>query len=159
MINEMDGHLLKDLLVNRALVSREYVDWAVGMTGGTTSTWLEQLLCAGAVDEEDVCRCIAETARVARCHPDSLLEVSPRSLARVPPETALEHRLISLGLDGEGYLHLVMVDPTDEAALAEVSFFSGKSVIREIASAGMIAWALHHYYGAETMLWPPPPKH
>jgi hypothetical protein len=156
--SDMHNYALKDLLVHRSLVSREYIDWAAEMTEGTTCTWLEQLLLVGAVDEESVCRCIAQTACVPRCEPQRLLELSPGALAIVPAEVAVEHRLISRGVDREGYLHLVMVDPTDAAALAEVAFFSGRGLIRQIAVAGVIAWALDHYYGARTVLWPRRPK-
>lgn len=159
LTHDMNGNALKEMLVRGALVSREYIGWAVETTDGMTCTWLEKLLLVGALDEEAVCRCIGDVARVPRCDPEMLRDLTPSALASVPSEVAVEHRLLPLGVDHEGYVHLVMVDPTDSAALEEVAFFSGRSVMRQIAVAGLIAWGLHHYYGARTVLWPRPPTH
>jgi hypothetical protein len=149
---------LSALLVRRGLVDLELILQAAETTKGTSCTWLEYLLLAGVLDEDQLCACLIGNERVQRCDLNELARVPHAVLASVPPDVAIEHRVVPVGVDADGYLRLVMVDPTDAVAVEEVGFFTGRSLLREVANASMVAWALHHYYGGESVLWPRAPQ-
>jgi type II secretion system (T2SS) protein E len=152
----MPDENLQALLLRHALITRAQLIWAVEFTRDTDRTWLEQLLLVNAVDEDEICTCVSHDLCVPRCSGDRLVGLTPAILARLPMELAIEHRIMPLGCDDEGDLQVAMVDPTDRAALQEIRFFAGR-VLRAVAPATSIAWALHEYCGVSSALWPRPP--
>ncbi len=150
----MSHSTLPGLLIRESLVTAEQILGALDATRGTDVTWLEQLLASGVLDENELSERTADVARLQRCEPQQLSAISPDVLDCIPADIAIEHRVIPLGIDGDGYLRVAMVDPTDDSAVEEIGFFAGRPVLREVASATALACALHHYYGARTLLWP-----
>jgi hypothetical protein len=136
------------------IVTAEQIEWAVESARANRSTWLEQLVALGLVDEERVCATISAQACVSRTDPRTLPHLPIDLVARLPAEVAIEHRVIPLGIEADGDLRVAMVDPLDSHAVEEVQFFAGRPVIREVIAASALAWALHYYHGVHSVLWP-----
>jgi type IV pilus assembly protein PilB len=145
---------LKALLLRQMLVTKEQIDWAVESSRGSRSTWLEQMVLHGLLNEERVSECVAAQACVPRCDLRRLAELPIAVVARLPAEVAVEHRVVPLGLEPDGDLLIGMVNPFDLEAVEEVQFFAGRPVMREVVTPTALAWALHHYHGVRSALWP-----
>jgi hypothetical protein len=146
---------LQALLVRRAITTRDHIRHAVTATHGTGVTWIEYLVLGGHLDDEIVARCVVRAAGVPSCDVARLSRIPPMVVALVPADLALEHRLVPVAIEPDGDVSLAMVDPTDQAAVEEVGFFLGRHVLREVARATAIAWALHAYYRANSALYAP----
>ncbi len=145
---------LKALLIRHMLITKEQVDWATESTRGSRCTWLEQLLLLGVLNEERVCECVSMQVCVPRCDLRRLANLPADVVARIPAEVAVEHRVVPMWVEPDGDLRVGMLDPLDSEALEEVQFFAGRRVLREVAVATAMAWALHHYHGVRSALWP-----
>ena len=145
---------LKALLIREMLVTKEQIDWAIDATRGSRSTWLEQLLLVGLVNEELVCAVVSAQACVPRFDDRKLGMLPVDVVARLPVEVATEHRVLPLALEPDGDMRIAMIDPLDTTALEEVQFFAGRPILREVVRATALAWALYHYHGVRSALWP-----
>jgi hypothetical protein len=152
----MSRESLQTLLVRRSILSIDQIAEASAGAQRNGGTWLEQLLSDGVLDEERLVEWISFEGKVPRCELAQLSSVPPHVIAQIPPEVALEHRLMPISIEQDGYLQVAMVDPIDASAIEEVEFFSGLRLIRHVALATTIAWALHRYYAASSRLWPRP---
>jgi hypothetical protein len=148
-------HDLPSLLTDEALATDAQIRAAVAATAGTTTTWLEYLVSTGALDEVAVVHASSRVAGVPVSDLHRLATVAPELQRLLPGDLAIEHRMIPLGLEADGDLCVAMADPFDLTGVREVEFFIGRGVVREIAAATPIAWALNAYYGARCALWPP----
>lgn len=146
----MSTQELQLFLADRGLVAPEEIRAAEETARGTASSWLEQLILAGMLDEEKVCQEVARTYRLSRCPRSALAAVPAAVIALLPPEIAAEHHAVPIEPDADGDLRLAMQDPTDMDAVTEIQFFTGRRVIREVARATDVAKALHRYYGVVT---------
>lgn len=144
---------LQKILVRKRILTVDQICHAVAYGHGEGATWLEQLLMWRTLDEETVVRCIADAAAVPRSDLDRLSKLPYEVISAIPPEVAHEHRLMPMWLETDGDLRVAMVDPTDDTALDELGFFVDRPILREVAPASAIAWALHRYHGAATPLW------
>ena len=88
------------------------------------------------IDEEQLVTTIERHERVARCELAQLSRVPRAVLAALPHDVAIEHRAVPLDVDDDGYLRLVMADPTDTMAIEEISFFTGPPHSGQAASGG-----------------------
>lgn len=139
---------LEDLLVNRSIATPMQIRSAVTASRCNGHSWVEHLVLGGVVDDRTLCRCIAELARVPPCDDVRLARVPPQVLALVPGDLAIEHRLVPVWVDADGDLSVAMLDPLDREAIEEVGFFVGRRLMRMVARASSLNWALHAYYGA-----------
>jgi hypothetical protein len=149
----MSSSPLQKILVRKRLVTLDQICHAVSYGHSTGTTWLEQLLLWRALDENTVVEAAGAAAAVPRCDLDRLAKLPYDVIGSVPPEVAAEHRIMPLWVEPDGDLRIAMVDPTDDTALEELMFFVDRPLLREIAPASAIAWALHRYHGAATPLW------
>jgi hypothetical protein len=145
---------LQTLLIRRGILSSDQIGDAVLDSRGSGGTWIEHLVLQGVVDEDGLAGWFSEEIKVPRAALPVLANLVPSVLQHLPREVSVEHRMMPLELDQDGYLHVAMVDPSDDVALMEAGFFAGRPLQRQVASATAIAWALLRYHGAETMLWP-----
>jgi len=146
---------LQTILVDQRLVTSDQMKYTLEAAGGGEFTWLELLLLWNLVEEQHVVNHAGAIAKVPCCELARISHIPHQVLAVVPPDIAIEHRVVPIGVEPDGDLRLAMVDPTDEAAVEEVEFFCDRRILREAAPATAVAWALHHYYGASSALWPP----
>jgi hypothetical protein len=106
------------------------------------------------LDEEGLAAWISALTLIAQCDARRLTTIPASVLAHVPLEVAFEHRAVPFHVDDDGYLHVAMVDPLDTTSLEELEFFSGRPILRHVAPATVVAWALHTHYGIRSLLWP-----
>jgi hypothetical protein len=137
---------LQRMMLERGLVSSDQLAEAIAQSHAGL-TWLEGLIAAGWVDEVAVVAMIVARASMPATDLSVLGTVSGGVIALVPPDVAIEHRVVPVSLDADGDLIVAMSDPLDEAAYDEVQFFVGKTLLRTVAPASAIAWALRAYYG------------
>jgi hypothetical protein len=137
---------LQRMLVQRALVSSDQLAEAIA-DSHPGRTWLEGLVANGWLDEVAVVAMVVARATIPACDLSALGTVSGGVLALVPPDVAIEHRVVPVSLDGDGDLVVAMIDPLDEAAVGEAQFFVGKTLLRTVAPVSAVAWALRAYYG------------
>lgn len=152
----MSDRTLQALLLSHDLVTGEQMETVLSCRSNSGSTWLEELILAGALSEDRMVRCVATSLWFQRCELASLVQIDPAVVARISAAAAVEHRMIPVRVDCNGVLHVAMVDPTDSQAVEELEFFMGEAFVREVACASSIAWALHNYHGVATALWPRP---
>ncbi|HSA21974.1 MAG TPA: hypothetical protein P5076_11015, partial [Myxococcota bacterium] len=130
-------------------------------SGLITEAQLRQALTAAL---QSGCSLIQALVRLGLVPPDelsmrlsSLLEIPlaeaaqfdslPAFITRlVTAEVVMTHRVIPIMLH-RGVLHLAMSDPTNRAALEEISFLTGYSVRPVAASEPLIEAAMAHLYG------------
>jgi hypothetical protein len=146
---------LRTLLVGARVASQGQIEQAVALARATQTTCVEHLLTAGIVDEEQLLVVITRAFCVPRCDLRRLANLPAEVIACIPRELALEHRVVPLWSEPDGYLRVAMLDPSDPVACEELQFFLGRPVLREIGAASAVAWALYHYYGAsaEDLRW------
>ena len=149
----MSRESLQTLLVRRSILSVEQIGDAVASSHVSGCTWIEHLLLDGILDEDRLADWVSQESKVPRCELTHLATVAPHVIAQIPPEVAYEHRLVPVSIEEDGYLQVAMVDPIDAAAIEEVEFFSGLRIMRQVAVATTVAWALHRYYNARSKLW------
>lgn len=145
---------LQTLLIRAGLVTNEVMERAMAATAGTSTTWLEHLVQKKLVADDQVAALAGQEMFVPLCDVSCLELVPDEVIAQVPWDLAIEHRVVPVGLDGDD-LRIAMVDPCADDELVELEFFlAGKRLLREVAPATPIAWALHRYYGFRSALWP-----
>ncbi len=146
---------LQALLIRAGLVNGELIERARVATAGTATTWLEYLVQRKLIDEGEVAAAAGRAMFLPVCERDRLEAVPAEVIAAVAWDLAIEHRLVPLYVEPEGDLRIALLDPCDTESWTEAQFFLGRRVLREVAPATSMAWALHRYYGARTPLWPP----
>jgi|RhiMetdeSRZDD1v2_1073273.scaffolds.fasta_scaffold468958_3 hypothetical protein len=139
---------LEQLLVNRAIATPMQIESAHTASRCNGHSWVEHLVLGGVIDDRTLCRCIAELTLVPPCEDTHLARVPPQVLALVPGDLAIEHRLCPVHVGEDGDLSVAMLDPTDREAIEEVGFFVARRLMRMVARASSMSWALHAYYGA-----------
>src|SRR4029079_10841806 len=84
---------------------------------------------------------------VPQVNPNLLARLTPKIVAMIPSDMAIELRAIPVSLDGDNNLTVAMSDPSDRHAVDEIAFFTGAYIVRAVATQMQIAWCLAHYYG------------
>jgi len=135
------------------VLTDDQVGHAIPMARGTSTTWIEHLLLTGMVDDAEIAKRVGAYVAVPSCVLARLVAAPRDALQLLPMDMAVEHRAVPVWVEPDGDVCVAMVDPTDERALNELTFFTGRRVLREVARATGIAWALHAHYGADTALW------
>ena len=117
--------------------------------GGTIG---EQLVLAGALTDEALTEFYRSRLLVPRVNPNTLARLPANVVEAIPADMSIEFRAIPVSLDRDGNLTVAMSDPSDRHAVDEIGFFTGKYVVRAVATQMQIAWCLAHYYGHITEL-------
>jgi hypothetical protein len=95
--------------------------------------------------ESDESRRVGVLARKLRIRVTSAtaLHSAPADVvALLPADVAVEHGALPVELDGDGVLTVAMADPSDEQALAEIGFFTGRYIARTAAAPSALGAAL-----------------
>ena len=140
------------LLCRAGLLTQTQLKSAYETLSRSGGTLPEVLIATEVLDEEQLCDFFRERLMVPRLGLAELSRVSRKITAVLPSDMAAEFRVIPIDIDGDGSLVLAMADPSDTHAIDEIRFFTGKPVVRAVAPAGAIAWALRHFYGVVTPL-------
>jgi hypothetical protein len=140
------------LLVRSGLVSSNALDDARARVTSIGGTLGEQLVTTGAVSDDALTEFYRARLLVPQVNPNQLARLTPKVVATIPSDMAIELRAIPVSLDGDNNLTVAMSDPSDRHAVDEIAFFTGTYVVRAVATQMQIAWCLAHYYGHVTAL-------
>jgi hypothetical protein len=149
------------LLVRAGLIPDHALAAARGSQRQAGGTLGEHLVAAGAVSDEALTEFYRSRLMVPQVSPTTLAKVPPAVIAILPRDMAVEHRVMPVSLDRDGNLTVAMSDPSDRHAVDEIGFFTGKYVVRAVATQMQLAWCLAHYYDyvtelAERLMQPAP---
>ena len=140
------------LLVSAGLVGEEQLNLArkaAAQHGGTIG---EHLVLCNFVDDDTLTDFYVSRLRVQRASESELSSIAPRLLKLVPPDMAVEFRVLPISIDPDQNLVVAMSDPTNQHAIDEIGFFTSAYVIRKAATQAQVAWGLAHYYAVVTPL-------
>ena len=140
------------LLVRSGLVSSNALDDARARVANVGGTLGEQLVTTGAISDDDLTAFYRSRLLVPQVNPNMLARLTPKVVATLPGDMAIELRAIPVSLDGDNNLTVAMSDPSDRHAVDEIAFFTGAYIVRAVATQMQIAWCLAHYYGHVTAL-------
>ena len=139
------------LLVASGLVTQEDLDSALDrqqLGGGRLG---EALVHAGLLTEQDMVTAVAGQMRIGVADlPDA--SPQPASMALLPREFIVRHRLMPLFLDEDGALHVAMTDPLDIITIDEVSLRTKRRVVPLICTETGFDAALAIYFSARGKL-------
>jgi hypothetical protein len=134
------------LLVRAGAVSEESVHRALavqGFTGGRVGTLL---LERGSVSEDDVGRALAEQHGCEYISWKQLGALPAGVIAALPAKFAIRHSAVPVEV-GEGFVRVVLRDPSNLRVLDELFFVTGKKIVPATAPEVRIYQALEKWYG------------
>ncbi len=134
------------LLVRAGAVSEESVHRALavqGFTGGRIGTLL---LEKGSVSEDDVGKALAEQHGCVYVPWSALGAVPGPVIAALPAKFAIRHSAVPVEV-GEGFVRVVLRDPSNLRILDELFFVTGKKIVPAVAPEVRIYQALEKWYG------------
>jgi hypothetical protein len=140
------------LLVRSGLVSSNALDDARARVASIGGTLGEQLVSTGAITDDALTDFYRSRLLVPQVNPNTLARLTPKVVATIPSDMAIELRAIPVSIDGDNNLTVAMSDPSDRHAVDEIAFFTGAYIVRAVATQMQIAWCLAHYYGHVTAL-------
>jgi adsorption protein B len=98
------------------------------------------LVSNGWLDEETLAEAIAYQADLPRAHLSA--ELVRRHAGDLPPDLAIRHRAVHMGLNKHNRPILAVTSPLSDAALAEITQRIGQEPVQRIAREGELAVAL-----------------
>ncbi len=134
------------LLVRAGAVSEESVHRALavqGFTGGRIGTLL---LEKGSVGEDDVGRALAEQHGCEYVPWKALNSLPAPVVSALPGKFAIRHSAVPVEV-GEGFVRVVLRDPSNLRILDELFFVTGKKIVPAVAPEVRIYQALEKWYG------------
>lgn len=134
------------LLVRAGAVSEESVHRALavqGFTGGRIGTLL---LEKGAVGEDDVGRALAEQHGCEYVPWKTLSSLPAPVVTALPAKFAIRHSAVPVEV-GEGFVRVVLRDPSNLRVLDELFFVTGKKIVPAVSPEVRIYQALEKWYG------------
>jgi hypothetical protein len=139
--------ILARFLKDRGIVTERQIQEAVQhqvLYGGRLGTSLHEL---GFITEERLNEALARVHGVPPVHVDPR-ELTPETVALIPKALAERHKVFPYRLRGKT-LFLLMVDPNDHKAMAEVGFRLGYIVRPLVVAEFRMIQLLHDYYGVD----------
>lgn len=150
------------LLVRAGLLTPAQHLQAVEQSEDGDQPLIASILGLGYVSEDRLVELFREQLLVPVVTPEMLLGPPAEALAAVPAQMAREFLLCPCGIDAQGSLMVAMADASDTHALDEVTFHSGRRVVRFVATERAVRWAIGRYYGLDlgqpTPPWTTPPS-
>lgn len=147
---------LGTLLVRQGLLTPAQHLTAVEQSEELDQPLITSLLGLGFVSEDRLVEILHKHLLVPVASPGMLTSPPTEAILAIPARMALEFLLCPCGQDTEGSLLVAMADATDTHALDEVTYHSGRRVVRFVASLSAIRWAIGHHYGLD-LEHPSPP--
>lgn len=140
------------LLVRAGLITASALDAARARQAQDGGTVGEHLVVAGMVTDERLTEFYRTRLLVPQVHPNTLARLDPTVVGLLPADLAAELRAVPVAIDKDGNLVVAMSDPSDRHAVDEIGFFTGKFVVRAVATQMQVAWCLAQYYDCLTEL-------
>jgi hypothetical protein len=139
-------------MVRAGLIASHHLSAARALQNSDGGTIGEHLVTVGAVSDEALTEFYRSRLMVPQINPNTLARLPSAVVAVLPGDMAVEFRAVPVSLDKDGNLTVAMSDPSDRHAVDEIAFFTGKYVVRAVATQMQIAWCLAQYYGHVTEL-------
>ncbi|MCL4228501.1 MAG: hypothetical protein KJZ91_28895 [Myxococcales bacterium] len=139
-------------MVRAGLIASHHLAAARALQASDGGTIGEHLVAVGAVSDEALTEFYRSRLMVPQINPNTLARLSTAVVAMLPGDMAVEFRAVPVSLDKDGNLTVAMSDPSDRHAVDEIAFFTGKYVVRAVATQMQLAWCLAQYYGHVTEL-------
>lgn len=140
--------ILGEILLKRNIINQSQLRDALEVQEKHGNSFGETLISLGYVEEHDIV-----AALVVQCHIPYIAidkyEIDQNILQLVPPETARKYHVIPLDRVND-ILSVVMVDPLDEAAKAELRRVTKFRLAPFIATNSEINKAIQRWYDKES---------
>lgn len=140
------------MLVRGGLVSAKALETARAAVAASGGTIGEHLVAAGVITDDALTEFYRHRLLVPQVSPNALAKLKPKVVAAISADLAIELRAVPVTFDPDGNLMVAMSDPSDRHAVDQLGFFTGKYIVRAVATQMQIAWCLAHYYGHVTPL-------
>jgi hypothetical protein len=140
--------ILARILRDRGVVTEKQLQQAIQhqvLYGGRLGTSLHEL---GLITEERLQEVLSRVHGIRNPIPVDLRQIGPDNAKLLPRELARKHRVFPYKLTGKT-LFLLMVDPQDHTAKAQVGFQQGYIVKPLIIPEFRMIQLLHDHYGVE----------
>ncbi len=134
------------LLIEGGLVTEPQLKQALGASVRAGGSLVQNLVRLGYVADTQLASFFASRLQIPLAESDQF-ENLPAFITRlIPTDVVMTHRTVPLMLH-QGVLHVAMSDPTDRAALEEISFITGYSASPVAAPDPLVEAAMARYYG------------
>jgi hypothetical protein len=136
---------LGEMLISEGKISQFELEETLkgqAIFGGRFGTNLVEM---GYLDEQELAHFLSQKTGVPCALPEAFLSIPPQVIRLVPQEIAKKFRVVPLALNNRK-LSLAMADPSDFAAVDEISFVTGYIVVPLVAADMRIVGALEKYY-------------
>lgn len=136
---------LGELLVREGKLSSADVEETLkgqAIFGGRFGTNLVEM---GLLDENELAMFLSRKSGVPHAPPELFMNIPPQVLKLLPEETVKKYRVVPLALNNRK-LSLAMADPSNFAAIDEISFATGFIVVPHVTPEIRIITALEKYY-------------
>lgn len=152
-----DKSQLADLLVEMGLVDREQMSLALAQQRATGGRLPRILAERKLVDEDRLAKAIAAKLGLEAVNLTSL-KIHERVLAILPPPVALRSGALPIAIKRTNqaeFVYVVMADPLDADAIAEVQRVSGRQIRVLVGTASEVDRALEAHYKTAPVQAPP----
>jgi hypothetical protein len=136
---------LADALIARGLVAPDVLNHAQVAASAADVTLAEALLDMGAVSEEQLLELFHHALGYPLVDTGYFDKVDPRTLALLPRDLAVQHRVLPLYRAGKR-LFVAAIDPLAKARLAEIAFVSGHEITVCVAKTSAVLRGLAARY-------------
>jgi len=139
---------LGELLVREGKLSSADVEETLkgqAIFGGRFGTNLVEM---GLLDESELARYLSRKSGVPHAPPELFMNIPPQVIKLLPLETVKKYRVVPLALNNRK-LSLAMADPSNFAAIDEISFATGFIVVPHVTPEIRIITALEKYYNVK----------
>ena len=136
---------LGEILIKANLITHEQLDDCLKsqvIFGGKLGTNLIEL---GYLAEQDLATCLSKMMGVPTAPADQIMSVPSEIISVIPRELVEKYKVVPLCLDRKR-LTLAMMNPSDIAAIDEISFITGLVIMPVVAPELRILCALEKYY-------------
>jgi len=130
-------------LLHAGIVTEEEVGRARCYEFGSSLT--ERVLSLGYGSEDDVFKVIKNKLKLVVVEGSEISHIAKCIIDAVPKELVNKHHFLPFYSDDTS-IHIAMIDPTNDACINEVSFFTSKRVVPYGALATMLNKALNKNY-------------
>lgn len=136
---------LGEILIKAGKVTPAQVEEALksqAIFGGRFGTNLVEM---GYIDEHDLAHFLSKMTGIPHASPEQLMEVPPQVTRLIPEEAVRKYSVMPLSLTNRK-LTVAMTDPTDYAAIDELSFLTGYIIVPVITPELRLVSALEKHY-------------
>jgi hypothetical protein len=139
---------LGELLVNEGKITEAELEETLkgqAIFGGRFGTNLIEM---GLLDENELATFLSRKSGVPHASSEQLMNISPQVIRILPLESVKKYRAVPIALNNRK-LSLAMTDPSDYAAIDEISFVTGYTVVPHITPELRLVCALEKYYNVK----------